>query len=220
MHGRAAPGSPASPARWSGAECAPQSPAARQHPAAWSVEALAAAVAGLGTSSGARRRLRRLAGVGHQELLRGVHLQPEQRPRKMQQRLQFQRGVALLQIVPVAQQKVPVRSASTGSAHGRERSTAPRPRRAPVGSDSTRARIWRSSSAARASRRISPGARKVNSSRFSSRKSSETRLLRCAQVKASWTRKSPAAPREWQTRGAGRAGWKTGREAHASRLAG
>jgi hypothetical protein len=50
----------------------------------------------------------RLPRVGDQKLLRGIHLHPQQRPRKMQKRLQVQRRVALLEAVPVAQQEVAI----------------------------------------------------------------------------------------------------------------
>src|ERR1035437_6479947 len=49
-----------------------------------------------------------LARGGDQELLRRVHLQPEQRPRKAQVGLQLERGVAQFEIVPVAQQEAAV----------------------------------------------------------------------------------------------------------------
>ena len=49
-----------------------------------------------------------LPGVGHHELLRGIEFKPQQRPGKLKQRLQFQLGIALLDTVAVAQQKMPV----------------------------------------------------------------------------------------------------------------
>ena len=49
-----------------------------------------------------------LARVGDHKLLRGVHLQPKQRPRKTQKRLQLQSGVAQRKTVPVPQQEVAV----------------------------------------------------------------------------------------------------------------
>src|SRR5208337_2986235 len=47
-------------------------------------------------------------GVRDQKLLSGVHLQPLQRPRKMQQRLQLEGSVSLLQIVAIAEEKMAV----------------------------------------------------------------------------------------------------------------